>query len=105
MLRRRPRPGASCWIAASPPARNRLRHRSTVGRVVPHRRAIWPGGTPWVAKSTIRARRCTRRGVVRAWTHCSMRVRSESLIVNAAARLAMAVSLLSSGTLPGWARM
>jgi len=94
------RPGASFCSAARPPTVNRFRHRSAVGRVVPRRWAICLGGTPCAARSTIRARRCNRRGVVRARTPPSTVLRSASLIVTAVARFAMASSLLFSGTIP-----
>ncbi len=92
----RPRPAWSSVNAAGPPLRNRCRHRITVGRLVFSSRAIFRFGCPLAASSTIRDRKTTFYGLLRA------------LIQVSKVRLCAALTGNGSGTLhmvhPVWER-
>ncbi len=74
----RPRPGRVSVSACGPPSANRARHRITVGRDTPSRRAILLLATPAPASNTIRARSATPCGVVGALTQRSSSARCSS---------------------------
>ena len=68
-----------------PAARNRSRHRYTVGCVIPNSRAMALTGVPSAAANTIIARVTTRCGVLPLRTKVSRSARCGAVSVNAAA--------------------
>ena len=82
-----------------PAARNRSRHRYTVGRLMPHPRAIALMGVPSAAARTIRARATTRCGVLPLRTNASRSARCAALTVNAVAGFHMRASIARRWTI------